>query len=104
VCWLAYGVTLGPVLGIFKSPIFPTQSCTLAPGDCVVLYTDGAVELTRPDGTEFGIERLAQAVSHARHLPPSQLIGQVIRETQEFTGAPDFADDFTLVVLKRVME
>jgi phosphoserine phosphatase RsbU/P len=92
----------GPVLGIFQAPAYPTDVRQLEPGDIVVLYTDGVVELTNPEEQEFGIERLAEALRYERHLAANELIQQVFRHTREFSGSQSYVDDFTLVVAKRL--
>ena len=38
-------VPSGPALGVFKDGIYETSSFTLQPGDLLVLYTDGAIEM-----------------------------------------------------------
>ncbi|GEN79418.1 membrane protein [Actinotalea fermentans] len=47
----------GPALGIVASPVFGAHHGTLAPGDTVMLYTDGLVETPGAD-VELGIDRL----------------------------------------------
>ena len=47
----------GPALGIVESPIFGVHRGVLAPGDTVMLYTDGLVETPGAD-VELGIDRL----------------------------------------------
>ncbi len=47
----------GPALGIVEAPIFGVHRGLLAPGDTVMLYTDGLVETPGAD-VELGIDRL----------------------------------------------
>lgn len=47
----------GPALGILETPTFGFHRGTLAPGDTVMLYTDGLVETPGAD-VELGIDRL----------------------------------------------
>jgi len=47
----------GPALGIMSDWDFPTQTGWLDPGDSLMLYTDGLVEVPGND-VEFGIDRL----------------------------------------------
>ncbi len=49
--------TGGPALGIVESPAFGIHRGVLAPGDTVMLYTDGLVETPGAD-VELGIDRL----------------------------------------------
>ncbi|NHC47051.1 PP2C family protein-serine/threonine phosphatase [Motilibacter aurantiacus] len=52
----------------------------LAPGDCVLAYTDGVVEGRDPDGRFFGVERLVAALteSAAAGLPVPETLRQVM--------------------------
>lgn len=47
----------GPALGIVEAPVFGVHRGVLAPGDTVMLYTDGLVETPGAD-VELGIDRL----------------------------------------------
>ncbi len=47
----------GPVLGVVESPEFPRCTGRIEPGDVLLLYTDGLVELPGND-VELGIDRL----------------------------------------------
>ena len=61
----------GPPLGLFPGHPYGSGALTLAPGDLVVLYTDGITEAANPDDEEFGLERLVALVRSvaARPLP-----------------------------------
>jgi serine phosphatase RsbU (regulator of sigma subunit) len=67
-----------------------------------MLYTDGVVELTGADDEEFGLPRLEDLAAHAREAGAQALIDRVLRSTREFSGAESYADDFTLMVLRRL--
>jgi sigma-B regulation protein RsbU (phosphoserine phosphatase) len=93
----------GVILGILPVAKYEQRTCTLAPGDVVVLFSDGVTEACRPDvDEEFGEDRLAQALADLRHLPALSMIEAINQQVQEFTcGAPP-ADDITLVIAKRL--
>ena len=74
----------------------------LAPGDLLVLFTDGVVETEGPNGEEFGADRLSDVVQAARDQPCAHLIEEVVRATAAFGGSREYADDFTVVALKRL--
>lgn len=84
----------GPALGIRTgAPGVPRATVRLAPGDCLVLFTDGLVE-TREHGLEADLERLrarAEAIGPDRDA----LLTGLLRI------APDNGDDVTLLVLQR---
>jgi sigma-B regulation protein RsbU (phosphoserine phosphatase) len=91
----------GPGLGLLKQARYAGEELNLATGDTLVLYTDGVVELSSPQGKNFGNERLAEVIRHGRGLPAAELIQQVIQATRAFSNAPGYLDDFTLVIIRR---
>jgi sigma-B regulation protein RsbU (phosphoserine phosphatase) len=48
----------GCALGVFDDANITEQEARLAPGDALVLYTDGVIEARAPDGTFYGEKRL----------------------------------------------
>ncbi|HEX2108586.1 MAG TPA: PAS domain S-box protein, partial [Rubrobacteraceae bacterium] len=48
----------GRAIGVFDDANLTEQEVSLAPGDALILYTDGVVEARSPDGLFFGEERL----------------------------------------------
>ena len=58
----------GFMIGSAPVPVRLTDTrVDLAPGDTLILYTDGYLEATAPDGTtEFGLDRLRDALGGAR--------------------------------------
>jgi serine phosphatase RsbU (regulator of sigma subunit) len=87
----------GPALGLFEKTDYPTCRCPFAPGDLVFLFTDGIYEVTNADGEEYGQERLLQAVRKRIRRPAEELFGELLLETQKFSGRSDFEDDVCLV-------
>jgi serine phosphatase RsbU (regulator of sigma subunit) len=76
---------------------------TLAPGETLVVYTDGFTEARMPDGvTMFGADRLAEALGGARAALPLERCAEDLRAAVErFTGSKELQDDLTLLMLRR---
>lgn len=91
----------GPALGVIDRVSYSTMKLSLAPGDLVVFYTDGVVDVRDHADIEYGSERLASVIHHNRGLPVAELVQLVIQTNQEFSGSMRFQDDFTLVIIKR---
>jgi phosphoserine phosphatase RsbU/P len=91
----------GPVLGMWDSAQFTARTATLDPGDTLVLYTDGVVEVADGDDRQFGVERLEQVVRAHSSGPVHDALDAVIGATRAFSGRPAFDDDFTLVLVRR---
>ena len=53
----------GIVLGAFEGIALEEQRLDLAPGDALILYTDGVTEALNGEGEMFGEERLREVIS-----------------------------------------
>jgi serine phosphatase RsbU (regulator of sigma subunit) len=91
----------GPALSVFEQAHYDVGLLRLAPGDTLVIYTDGVTELAGPDEADFGLERLLAALQGAPLAPPREMQARVIGTAREFHGADTFPDDLTLVILRR---
>jgi serine phosphatase RsbU (regulator of sigma subunit)/pSer/pThr/pTyr-binding forkhead associated (FHA) protein len=90
----------GMPVGLMETAEFGVAEEWLAPGDKVIIYTDGVTEAQNAAGEFFGKKRLRQIVT-ARAGERRQAVHDAIQEAvTEFTeGAPQ-SDDITLVVLE----
>ena len=91
----------GPALGLLPDVSFGAGRTQLAPGDRLVLYTDGVVEVADGADAEFGLARLEAGIRAVPAGFPEQAIECVVDAARRFCGRETFDDDFTLVVLDR---
>ncbi len=89
------------VLGLFEHWQAQVAEVALAPGDTLVLYTDGVTEAPNADGEEFGEQRLLDALVGKENLPVAQLMQSVFDEVQHFSHGEQ-QDDITLVIARCV--
>ncbi|HMM35346.1 MAG TPA: PP2C family protein-serine/threonine phosphatase, partial [Thermoanaerobaculia bacterium] len=92
----------GPVLGVFAEAAYGSREVTLAPGQILVLHTDGVSEARRAEGEELGSARLAEVVRAGLSRGATSLAGEVVRVARAFTGTEAFEDDLTLVLVARI--
>jgi sigma-B regulation protein RsbU (phosphoserine phosphatase) len=85
---------------MFKDWRFAMEDIRLAPGDTLVLYTDGVTEAQSDDGVEFGEGRLAEILRQNAQLPVPALLQAIVAAVQKFSGREQ-EDDITLVVARR---
>lgn len=91
----------GAALGLLPDERYAATDLSLAPGDRLVLYSDGLVEAKAPDGALFEVQRLRSALDGQAALPAETWADHVLEEVTRWVGKPDLAldDDLTLVVL-----
>ena len=92
----------GRVLGLIEAPDFPVNRLRLAPGDAVVLFTDGVPEAQDPQGAFFGVERIVAAVAGSRQEAPAAVTGQLLQAVRDFAGEAPQSDDITILTLRRL--
>jgi serine phosphatase RsbU (regulator of sigma subunit)/anti-sigma regulatory factor (Ser/Thr protein kinase) len=90
----------GMPLGLMPGMPYEEKEATLAPGDSVLLHSDGVVEAHDPDRDMFGFPRLKAVMAET---PGGQeLIDRVLSDLEAFTGSDtDQEDDITMVTLQR---
>jgi len=86
----------GAVLGVIPGWSFRDFDVQLAPGDRLLLYTDGVTEAQSPQSEEFGAARLLQAAT--RDGRSAQSVQQNVMEQIGFFCGNQFFDDVTLIV------
>ncbi|MHB1357113.1 MAG: SpoIIE family protein phosphatase [Anaerolineae bacterium] len=91
----------GTVLGIVGDPHVAQETVDLAPGDLLVMYTDGVTEAINELDEEFGEERLRQIIVHAAELNAQQIVERINAAVRIHCGEREQFDDFTVVVVKR---
>jgi sigma-B regulation protein RsbU (phosphoserine phosphatase) len=92
----------GPPLGLLAHATYKCQATDLAPGDLLLIYTDGITEAVNPEDEEFGLERLTTATEQGAADPLADLRSAIELELQDFVRGVPYADDRTLVLLRRV--
>jgi serine phosphatase RsbU (regulator of sigma subunit) len=91
----------GIILGCMESFDFSQETLTMAPGDCLVIYSDGISEAVDPSGEEFGEDRLISVVKEHIEKGTVELTKKIIAIVQKHAGEHGQWDDITLVIVKR---
>jgi phosphoserine phosphatase len=80
------------------------QILKMAPGDVLVLLSDGIYEYESKQGVQFGEERVARLLKYHHRLPMMELSKQILNATFEHGEGVAQQDDITLVLLRRLPE
>ena len=74
---------------------------SLAPGQIVVLCTDGVWEAHNPDGEIFGKKRLNEIIRQNAGQKADEIIEAIIMAVNQFQDDSGAEDDITLIVIKK---
>ena len=94
--------TKGTWMGIIDSMDSYLEDLVIefAPGDILLLFTDGITEATDEKGEMYNQARLEQALNKYADFPVNKMLDKIMQEVQSFQG--EQLDDMTLVVMKKV--
>ncbi|MGC1479128.1 MAG: SpoIIE family protein phosphatase [Chthoniobacterales bacterium] len=91
----------GPALALFDDATYGREEYELEEGRVLLLFTDGAIELSDPTGRVIGIECFLESAHSHVALPADELCRNVLADIQETAGGAEFDDDVCLVALER---
>ena len=90
--------TPGTLVGVLERARFEDRAARMAPGDLLLLYTDGAIELRRRD-LAFGERQLVQVLREHAGEPANDVVDAIARRIDELQdGSP--RDDFALLAVR----
>lgn len=89
----------GTFMGVSRGRVYPSWSHPLPEGAAIYLLTDGLAEARRPDGEQFGEDRVRRALAEVVNLPSGGGEAVLARlDTWLRPGVPD--DDITILGLR----
>ncbi len=88
------------LVGVIYGSAYHDAALTLAPGDSLLLYTDGVVEAADPADEEFGRPRLAEVLAAHAGAGPEDLLAAVLAAVRRFEAGQPPSDDLTCVALR----
>jgi sigma-B regulation protein RsbU (phosphoserine phosphatase) len=92
----------GLPLGIDSDSTYQQFSIQLAPGDAMIMYTDGVLDAENRQGDRYGPERLRDKVRSSA-ADAAAMGQQLITDVKQFIGDHPQADDICLTCLRRVV-
>jgi phosphoserine phosphatase RsbU/P len=85
-------------MGLIPNAQFKANEAKLAPGDFLLFFTDGVIEMEDKAGRDFGIEGLRQSIRSNLNQPTECLLEAIIGDLYNFAGSTALTDDACLVV------
>jgi sigma-B regulation protein RsbU (phosphoserine phosphatase) len=91
----------GPILGILEDESFSESEMRLAPGDTLVLFTDGITEATNEQEELYGDDRLKAALETREQLPRAKsVVERIAADVRQFVSNAPQSDDLTMLVVR----
>jgi serine phosphatase RsbU (regulator of sigma subunit) len=91
---------MGPAIGLIDTAEYATATRTLAPGDTLLLLTDGITEAFNIDGRVFSSDRVVKAVAKQPYASAADLVQSLDDEVGRFSAGTEQSDDITCVALR----
>ncbi len=91
-------------VGMMPGEPYPSVEIALAPGDLLLIYTDGVTESRAPDGEMFGEPRLHRWLAAHRSTAASATVADLLVHLDQFQAGTPSRDDVTLLVIKAMNE
>ena len=86
-----------PALGLFDDPPYETSETRIAPGDLIMLFTDGLYEVQGENEELYTQQRLLVDVQAQVGKPTGQMFDDLLEAVRSFSTSHEFEDDVCLV-------
>ena len=91
----------GAILGILEQNDLhlSEEQIVLSPGDRLVLYTDGLIDVQAPDTQLLGRDQLENLLQSYASLSPAEMCAATFADLAAYQGAAEQYDDMTMLVV-----
>lgn len=90
----------GPVVGLLDAAAYPVNRLQLAPGEAVVLYTDGVSDARNTADELFEAQRLIATLGSLGHEGVDAITQGLLAAVRAFAGEAPQSDDITILTLR----
>ena len=82
-----------------EDSVYETRQILLAPGDTLLLYTDGVTEAMNGEKSFYEERRLIRVAQEHGQEPPEELVREILGSVRAFAGSEPQSDDITMLAL-----
>lgn len=91
----------GPLVGALDMAEFSACSTELAPGETLLVYTDGVSEAMNPSRTLFGDARIETVMQSLPSGAPREVLREMMAAIVAFRSGAEQSDDITMLAFRR---
>ncbi|MGH9323380.1 MAG: SpoIIE family protein phosphatase [Vicinamibacteria bacterium] len=92
----------GAVLGVMPGAEMGSESMDFAPGDTLVLFSDGVTEAFGPGQELFGDDRLLEQLAREPGATAAETVASVLAAVRRHADGAPQSDDITIVAVRRL--
>ncbi|MBU0509405.1 SpoIIE family protein phosphatase [bacterium] len=90
----------GLLLGVMRGVAYEEGEVTIAPGELLLMYTDGVSEAMNERDEEFGEQRIRELLERANALSPQEALEALEADVAHHSHRTTLDDDFTLLLAR----
>jgi sigma-B regulation protein RsbU (phosphoserine phosphatase) len=87
-------------VGLWPDMTYEETTTRLAPGDRLVLYSDGVMECVNPEGVNYTVEQLQQLLTRKINDPVKEVLQAVQADLEGWSHGRGFPDDISLLIIE----
>jgi len=91
-----------PAIGLTPQATYGEQEFQIAPGECLIMVSDGVLEARNEQEGFFGEERFRQLLQRLRGLSAESAGKRILQEVEMFVGDAPRSDDISLVIVRKL--
>jgi phosphoserine phosphatase RsbU/P len=91
--------TPNPPIGMFEDQDFVSQSCPIAAGSNLYIFSDGIYEILQANGSIWGLDAFIDLLRH-QNSPMDLALDQIVAQVRKVSPQPNFEDDLALIQIK----
>ncbi len=95
--------TMGFFIGMFEGTEYEEKVIDLIPGDRILYFTDGIIEIENAMGKPFGRENLKRIFLENMDKEISDISNLILQESMMYMASDSFQDDITMLIIE-IME
>ena len=92
----------GTLIGIFRDPVFKTETIRLEKDDRLLLYTDGIIEAKNLGGEIYSTEKLKEFLACNHKMAADVFVEELMKDVDKFSGGLPPVDDRAVLYLEFV--